>query len=318
MRIRVAVGIAALLALTCSAASRGAEETPLLAHSPTLSKTQVVFAYGGYLWSVPREGGDARQLTTGGHEGAPVFSPDGKWIAFTGQYDGNIDVFVIPAEGGEPKRLTWHPGADIADSWTPDGKKVLFHSNRESYADFDRLYTVPVEGGPAEVLPMWRGEAAWFSADGTSIAYVPNEIWQTSWKRYRGGQTTPIYVVRLSDLALERVPRENSNDQDPVWFGETVYFLSDRNGPVTLFAYDTKAKSVKQVVENRGLDFKSLSAGPDALVYEQFGTIYIFNPSTGKSSKVDMPRFLRPARGRCLKRAAKFSRCRRRKAMFAT
>ena len=288
MRVRMAVLICALLALTCAGVSRAAEETPLLAHSPTLSKTQVVFAYGGYLWTVPREGGDARQLTTGGHEGAPVFSPDGKWIAFTGQYDGNVDVFVMPADGGEPKRLTWHPGVDIATGWTPDGKKVLFHSNRDSYADFDRLYTVPVEGGPAEVLPMWRGEAAWYSPDGTRIAYVPNEIWQTSWKRYRGGQTTPIYVVRLSDLALEKVPRENSNDKDPVWFGDTVYFLSDRNGPVTLFAYDTKAKTVKQAIANQGLDFKSLFAGPDALVYEQFGGIYVFNPSNGKPTKVDI------------------------------
>jgi tricorn protease len=288
MRVRRALPLGALVVLTCSAASRGAEESRLLAHSPTLSKTQVVFAYGGYLWSVPREGGDARQLTTGGHEGAPVFSPDGKWIAFTGQYDGNIDVFVIPAEGGEPKRLTWHPGADIADGWTPDGKKVLFHSNRESYADFDRVYTVPVEGGPAEVLPMWRGEAAWFSPDGGSIAYVPNEIWQTSWKRYRGGQSTPIYIVRLSDLALEKVPREDSNDKHPVWFGDTVYFLSDRSGPVTLFAYERKTRTVKQVIDNKGLDFKSLSAGPDALVYEQFGGIYIFNPSSGKSTKVDV------------------------------
>jgi tricorn protease len=288
MRVRRALPLGALVVLTCSAASRGAEESRLLAHSPTLSKTQVVFAYGGYLWSVPREGGDARQLTTGGHEGAPVFSPDGKWIAFTGQYDGNIDVFVIPAEGGEPKRLTWHPGADIADGWTPDGKKVLFHSNRESYADFDRVYTVPVEGGPAEVLPMWRGEAAWFSPDGGSIAYVPNEIWQTSWKRYRGGQSTPIYIVRLSDLALEKVPREDSNDKHPVWFGDTVYFLSDRSGPVTLFAYERKTRTVKQVIDNKGLDFKSLSAGPDALVYEQFGGIYIFNPSSGKSAKVDV------------------------------
>src|SRR5437016_6096997 len=286
MRVRMAVLICALLALTCLGVTLAAEETPLLAHSPTLSKTQVVFAYGGYLWTVPREGGDARQLTTGGHEGAPVFSPDGKWIAFTGQYDGNVDVFVMPADGGEPRRLTWHPGVDIATGWTPDGKKVLFHSNRDSYADFDRLYTVPVEGGPAEVLPMWRGEAAWYSPDGTRIAYVPNEIWQTSWKRYRGGQTTPIYVVRLSDLALERVPRENSNDKDPVWFGDTVYFLSDRNGPVTLFAYDTKAKTVKQGIVNQGLDFKSLSAGPDALVYEQFGGIFLFDPASGKSKKV--------------------------------
>jgi len=284
----MAVLTLALLTLTCAGATRAAEETPLLAHSPTLSKTQVVFTYGGYLWSAPREGGDARQLTTGGHEGAPVVSPDGKWIAFTAMYDGNVDVFVMPADGGEPKRLTWHPGVDIATGWTPDSKKVLLHSNRDSYADFDRLYTVPVEGGPAEVLPMWRGEAAWFSPDGTRIAYVPNEIWQTSWKRYRGGQTTPIYIVRVGDLALEKVPRENSNDKNPVWFGDTVYFLSDRNGPVTLFAYDTKTKAVKQVLANQGLDFKSLSAGPDALVYEQFGGIYIFAPSNGKSTKLDI------------------------------
>jgi tricorn protease len=276
------------LLVSCAGLSRGADETPLLAHSPTLSKTQVVFAYGGYLWSVPREGGDARQLTTGGHEGLPIFSPDGNWIAFTGQYDGNIDVFVIPADGGEPKRLTWHPAADIAVAWTPDGKKVLFHSGREAYADFDRLYTVPVEGGPAEVLPMWRGEDAWFSPDGSRIAYVPNEVWQTSWKRYRGGQTTPIYIVRVSDLGLEKVPRENSNDKRPVWLGDTVYFLSDRSGPVSLFAYDTKTKTVKQLVENKGLDFKSLSAGPDALVYEQFGGIFLYSPASGKSTKVDI------------------------------
>src|SRR5437588_7328060 len=286
MRFRMAILIGLLA--TSAVTSRAAEEAPLLAHSPTVSKNHVVFAYGGYLWSVPHDGGDARQLTTGGHEGLPVFSPDGKWIAFSGQYDGNIDVFVMPAEGGEPRRLTWHPAADIAVGWTPDGKRVVFHSGREAYADFDRLYSVPVEGGPADVFPMWRSEDAWFSADGTRIAYVPNEVWQTSWKRYRGGQTTPIYIARLSDLALEKVPRENSNDKHPVWFGDSVYFLPDRTGPVTLFAYDTKTKTVKQVIENKGLDFKSLSAGPDALVYEQFGGIYTFNPSSGKSTKVDI------------------------------
>jgi tricorn protease len=286
MRFRITILIGALLAF--AAASDAAEDTPLLVHSPTLSSTQIAFAYGGYLWSVAREGGDARQLTTGGHEALPLFSPDGKWIAFTASYDGNADVFVMPADGGEPRRLTWHPAADVATGWTPDGKRVLFHSARDAYADFDRLYTVAAEGGPAEALPMWRGEAAWFSPDGTRIAYVPNEVWQTSWKRYRGGQTTPIYIVRLSDLALEKVPRENSNDAHPVWFKDMVYFLSDRNGPVTLFAYDTKTKVVKQVVENKGLDFKSLSAGPDALVYEQFGGIFLFDPVSDKSKKVNI------------------------------
>lgn len=284
-----------MFALLCMAGwtTAASEETPLLVQSPTMNKTEIVFVYGGYLWSVPREGGEARQLTTGGHESGPKFSPDGKWIAFTGQYDGNIDAYVMPADGGEPKRLTWHPAADVVEGWTPDGSRILFRSPREAYADFDRLYTVSSEGGVPEALPMWRGEAASYSPDAERIAYVPNLKWQVAWKRYHGGQATPIYLLRLSDLQLEKVPRakvelENSNDDDPAWVGDTVYFLSDRNGPVTIFAYDTKTKSVRQVLENSGLDLKSLSAGPGALVYEQFGGIYTLDLKTGKASKVDI------------------------------
>jgi tricorn protease len=286
MRFRCVTLLACVLAM--GGYSFAAEETPLLVQTPTLSRTEIVFAYGGYLWSVAREGGNARQLTTGGHEAGPEFSPDGKWIAFTGEYDGNVDSFVMPAEGGEPRRLTWHPGADVVVGWTRDSKRVLFRSARTAYADFDRLYTVAVEGGVPEVLPMWRGEDGWYSPDGTRFAYVPNLRWQESWKRYRGGQTTPVYIVTLSDLSLEKLPRENSNDFAPVWMGDTVYFLSDRNGVVTLFAYDTKTKSVKQAVENKGLDLKSLSAGPDALVYEQFGGIYVYDPQKGEAKKIDI------------------------------
>jgi tricorn protease len=284
MRVRLVL-ILSLLTIV-SAVIVAAEETPLLATWPTVNQTSITFSYGGYLWTVPRSGGDARQLTTGGHETMPIYSPDGKWIAFRGQYDGNGDVFVIPADGGEPRRLTWHPGQDTPVGWTPDGKKVLFTSARQAYADFERLYTVPIEGGVPESLPMWRGESASFSPDGSRIAYVPNIKWQESWKRYRGGQTTPIYIVRLRDLQLEKLPRENSNDDDPVWIGDTIYFLSDRNGPVTLFAYDTKTKAVKQVLENHGFDLKSLNGGPDVLVYEQFGGVYLFDPKSGKSTHV--------------------------------
>ena len=286
MRIRSTV--LAMLVLLLAGMGSAAEEKPLLAQQPTISKTEIVFVYGGYLWSVPREGGAARQLTTGGHESAPSFSPDGEWIAFSGNYDGNRDVYVMPAEGGTPTRLTWHPGEDDAVGWTPDGKRVLFASERERYADFVKFYTVPKEGGVPEALPMWRAFEGSYSPDGTQMAYVPNIQWQEAWKRYRGGQTTPIYIVRLSDLRLEQVPRDNSNDSYPVWFKDTVYFLSDRNGAVTLFAYDTKAKTVKQVIENKGLDFKSLSAGPDALVYEQFGGIYMYDPQSGKTERVNI------------------------------
>jgi tricorn protease len=286
MRLRTLI-LAAFLT-TFAQSALAAEDTILLVHSPTVNRSQVVFAYGGYLWSVPRAGGEARQLTTGGHEVLPVFSPDGNWIAFTGQYDGNVDAFVMPAEGGEPRRLTFHPGPDVAVGWTPNGKRVLFRSSREAYADFARLYTVPMEGGWPEVLPMWRGEGGSYSAEGGRLAYVPNLKWQTSWKRYRGGQTTPVYIVQLNDLKIEKVPRENSNDSNPVWFGDNVYFLSDRKGPVSLYSYDTKAKTVTQVIDNKGLDFKSISAGPDVLAYEQFGGIYLWDPKTAKSSRVNI------------------------------
>ena len=286
MRARFAILLGCMLLV--AGISLGADQKPPMPQQPTLSKTTIVFEYGGYLWSVSREGGDARQLTTGGHEGGPAFSPDGAQIAFTGQYDGNTDVYVMPAGGGAPKRLTWHPGQDFALGWTPDGKRILFGSDRDAYADFTRFYTVPAEGGVAEALPMWRAFDGHYSPDGTRIAYIPMFQWQQAWKRYRGGQTTPVYIVKLSDLSLERVPRDNDNAWSPVWFGDTVYFLSDRNGPYTLFAYDTKNKSVKQVIENKGLDFKNLSAGPDALVYEQFGGIFVFDPKTGTSKKVEI------------------------------
>jgi tricorn protease len=284
MRFRFSALISCLLLI--SGAAVAADDAPLLATSPTISRTEIVFGYGGYLWSVPRAGGEARQLTTGGHESNPYFSPDGKWIAFSGQYDGNEDVYVMAAGGGEPRRLTWHPANDGPAGWTPDSERVLFVSLRDAYADVTRMYTVPVEGGVPEALPMWRAFDGSYSPDGASFAYVPNLKWQEAWKRYRGGQTSPIYIVRLSDLHLDKLPRENSNDSNPVWVGDTVYFLSDRNGPVTIFAYDTKTKQVKQVVENRGLDLKSMAAGPDALVYEQFGGVYVVDAKSGKSERI--------------------------------
>jgi tricorn protease len=286
MRLRFVLWVAVLALFSGSAYA--AEDAPLLATEPTINATEIVFVYGGYLWSVPRDGGEARQLTTGGHESAPFFSPDGKEIAFAGEYDGNRDVYVIAAQGGEPKRLTWHPSQDVPVGWTRDGQRILFVSTRDAYADTTRLYTVPAEGGVVEALPMWRAREGSYSQDGSELAYVPNIQWQVAWKRYRGGQTTPVYIVRLRDLDLQKVPRENSNDSQPVWVGDTVYFLSDRNGPVTIFAYDTKTKQVKQVLENKGLDLKSLSAGPDALVYEQFGGIRVYDLKSGQARHVEI------------------------------
>jgi len=265
----------------------GAADEPLLLQKPTLSKTHIVFAYAGDLWQVPREGGDAVRLTSGtGNETDPAFSPDGTLIAFTGEYDGNVDVFVIPASGGMPKRLTWHPTADRVIGWTPDGKRIIFGSSRTAYSRFGEMFTVPVEGGVEEKLPLPSGYQASMSPDGQSIAYEPTGAAFSMWKHYRGGRTTRIWLASLSDSAVTSVPRANSNDFNPMWAGERVYFLSDRNGPVTLFYYDTKSKAVHETIPNQGLDLKSASLGPDAIVYEQFGGIFLYDLKSGKTKPV--------------------------------
>jgi tricorn protease len=261
----------------------------LLAQQPALSATHIVFVFAGDLWSVPRQGGAATRLTTGvGVESSPSFSPDGKWIALTGQYDGNTDVFVMPAQGGVPRRLTWHPDADIALGWTTDGKKVLFSSSRNSSTRSRELYLAGLDGGLEERLPLPMGWEASYSPDGDRIAYVPKSRAFFAWKRYRGGQTTPIWIAQLSNSHIEKVPRSNSNDFCPMWVGDKVYFLSDRSDRVSLFSYDTKTKRVAQAVANDGMDFKSASAGPGAIVLEQFGRIQLYDVKTGQLSPVNI------------------------------
>lgn len=271
-----------LTILTLSA--RASESSgPLLLRNPTLSATQVAFSYAGFIWTANLDGTQIRQLTRGGHESNPYFSPDGRSIAFAGQFDGQHAVYLLPSQGGTPTRLTYHP-ADIAPvGWTPDGHQVIFASGRDAFAPWPdenmRLFAVRKQGGAATPYPFQRASAGSLSPDQTRIAYVPNVAWQhfqDAWKRYRGGQTQPIWIARISDSSIETViPRENSNDFDPMWIGNTVYFLSDRAGPVTLFAYDLKTKAVRQVVENHGFDMKSASASRRAIVYEQFGSLHL-------------------------------------------
>jgi tricorn protease len=265
-----------------------AEPAPLLLRQPTVSKTEIVFTYAGDLWSVPRDGGEARRLTSAlGTNIDAHFSPDGSMIAFTGRYAGNADVYVMPADGGQPRRLTYHPAADEVVGWTPDGKSVLFRSTRHSYYRFNNaLYTVPVTGGPASELPLPIAEEGALSPDGTHVAYVPHGQWQPAWKHYRGGQTTPIWIADLKDSSVQKVPRENSNDFNPMWVGNTIYFLSDRNGSASLFAYDPGTRQVREAVKNDGFDFKSASAGPDAIVIEQFGALKLYDLNSGQVKTV--------------------------------
>ncbi|MGB9436097.1 MAG: PDZ domain-containing protein [Candidatus Acidiferrum sp.] len=264
-----------------------------LLRKPTVSKTQIAFSYGGDLWIVDRNGGEARRLTSDvGIEIDPVFSPDGTMIAFTGEYDGNEDVYVIPAAGGIPKRLTTHPGADQVVAWTRDGKRILFRSSRDSYSRFSQLYTVSLSGGLPEVIPLPMAFDGSYSPDSSQIAYVPFTNFVESWQRqrglkhYRGGTASPIWIAKLSDSSVEKVPRTNSNDSTPMWIGNKVYFLSDRDGPVSLYVYDPGTKKVTLALQSNGVDIKSASAGPDAIAYEQFGSIHLFDPATGKQNSI--------------------------------
>ncbi len=262
-------------------------DTPILAQQPTLGPAQIVFVYAGDLWTVARAGGAAHRLTSGeGLESNPYFSPDGKWIAFTGQYDGNTDVFVIPAEGGVPRRLTWHPSADTAVGWTPDSKRVLFTSGRNAFSRYSELYTVALDGGLEQRLPLPMGYEAAYSPDGQRLAYVPLARAFQAWKRYRGGRATPIWIADLKDSRIEKVPRDGSNDFCPSWVGDNVYFLSDRAGRTALFSYDLKAKTVTQAAAPQDMEFKSASAGPGAIVIEEFGRLLLYNLKSAKLTTV--------------------------------
>ena len=261
----------------------------LLLQKPTVSQKQIVFTFGGDLWIVAREGGVASRLTTGtGIETDPVFSPDGTMVAFTGQYDGNTDVYVVPASGGVPRRLTYHPDPDFVVGWTPDGKQILFGSSRSSTNPVPRLFTIPVDGVFPTALPLPMGVDGSYSPDGSRLAYVPTIQWQAAWKRYRGGQTSPIWIANLADSSVDKIPRDNSNDSRPMWVGDKIYFLSDRNGPVSLYSYDTSSKKVSEVVRNSGLDIKHASAGPGAIVYEQFGSLHLFDLASGKAQTLNI------------------------------
>ena len=270
-----------------------AQDQPLLANNPTLSRTHIAFVYAGDLWTVPRSGGDAVRLTTGiGTETRPFFSPDGTTLAFSAEYDGNLDVYTVPVTGGVPRRLTHHPGTDIVTGWTPDGKRIMFSSSRISEnARYSRLFSIAADGVFPEPLPLPMADEGAMSPDGARIAYVPIPRAFNIWKRYRGGQATPVWIAKLADSTIERVPRADSNDFNPMWLAAEpgrVFFLSDRDGPVTLYAYDTAAKKVARVMDNSGLDIKSASAGPDAIVYEQFGGLYLYDLKGGRGRKVDV------------------------------
>jgi tricorn protease len=263
-------------------------------------KDKIVFSYASDLWLVASGGGVARRITTDpGLELFPKFSPDGKWIAFTGQYDGNFNVYVMPSEGGEPKQLTFEPDAMAAPermgpnneviNWMPDSKRVLFLSRRDTYNEwFGRLFTVNVEGGLPVRLPIDKGGLTSFSPDGSRIAY--NRIFRNfrTWKRYTGGMHQQIAIYDFKNNSYERITDDPYIDTYPMWHEDSIYFGSDR-GPerrINLYSYSLKTKQTKQLTNFKDFDVDWPSLGPDAIVFTNGGYLYTFDLKSQKARKL--------------------------------
>jgi tricorn protease len=262
-----------------------------LLRTPAVSATHIAFAYANNIWTVPRAGGGAQRITSfPGQTLNPHFSPDGKWIAFSGEYAGNIDAYVVATDGGEPRRLTWHPGGDLVQGWTPDGKSILFTSARATWAPSGapRFWTVPVVGGVETPMALPRGFQGKISADGGRIAYRMNNSWDEERRNYRGGQNRPIWIVDLKSFDLVSPPWTDSKDVDPVWIGDAVYFISDRDGVANIWEYQSSSKKLTQITRFKDFDVKALNSGAGALVFEQAGYVHELDPGNGKSRIVSI------------------------------
>ncbi len=287
----VACRVIAFAAMVLGASSFVQAQGTRLLRMPAVSSTQIAFAYAQNIWVVPRAGGTARRVTSfQGQTMNPQFSPDGKWIAFSGEYAGNLDVYVVAADGGEPKRLTWHSGGDIVQGWTADGKSIMFASGRATWAPGGtlRFWTVPAEGGVEEPMALPRGFQGKISPDGAHIAYRMNTSWDDERRNYRGGQNRPIWIVDLKTYDLVSPPWTDSKDIDPVWVGETVYFISDRDGVQNIWSFEPRSKRLAQLTKFTDFDVKTLGSGAGAVVFEQAGYIHELDPRSGRTTRLNI------------------------------
>ncbi len=261
-----------------------------LLHQPATSGTHVAFIYADDLWVGRLDGRDLRRLTTDyGVESSPAFSPDGALIAFTAQYDGNRDVYTVPVDGGVPKRLTWHPGADEVQGFTPDGRRVLFTSPRSVFTTrYTQLFTVALDGGMPDLLPIPNAASGTYSPDARRIAYNPISPRFEQWKQYRGGTVSRIWLYDTSSHAIEKIPQPASraNDVDAMWIGDVVYFRSDRDGEFNLYSYESGSQRVQRLTNHQDFPILNAAAGGGQIVYEQAGYLHHFDPSTKTSRKL--------------------------------
>lgn len=252
-------------------------QSPLPIGSVGVSKMQIAFSYAGEIWLVPRQGGEAKRLVNQpGRKTRPVFSHDGSVIAFSLENGGDTQTFVVPATGGTATQLTWHPKDTIPLAWSPDGKQILLRSWRDS-DNFTRLYTIPAQGGFETPLPIPVGYGGSFSPDGKRLAYMPSRMATTTWRNYRGGQTSPLWIATLANSQVEMLPSDGSNNRNPMWVGDKLYFVSDRTFTANLFSFDVKTKKIEQLTKFEKYDIGASAACEDAIVFVQDGRLHLFN-----------------------------------------
>ena len=285
--LRLSLLVAA--AVLASAVNSWAQIDARMLRYPDVSATQITFVYAGDIWVVPKAGGLASRLSSPpGEESYPRFSPDGSRIAYSANYDGNTDVYVVATMGGEPTRLTYHPMPDRVIDWRPDGR-VLFASSRESGRQrYNQFYLVGVTGGLPEKLAVPYGELASYAPDGQRLAYVDKSQANRTWKRYRGGWAADIWLFDLRTLDARKIAADQANDEFPMWSGQTIYFLSDR-GPgqrFNIWAFDTASGSIRQVTDFRDADVSHPALGPTDIVFQAGGQLHLLNLSTQKVSPV--------------------------------
>jgi len=256
-----------------------------LMQQPALSDTHVAFIYAEDLWTANKDGSNPIRLTIDeGIESNPIFSPDGSMIAFNAQYDGNSDVFIVPVNGGIPKRLTWHPYNDFVRDFSADGKTILFASQRNSFTNrYMQLFTISIYGGTTTQLDIPNAFWASYSDDNSHIAYTPIPDRFNQWKHYRGGTATRIWLYNTKSHKVEEIqkPAGGSNDSQPKWMGEDVYFKSDRDGEFNLYSYNTNTKAIDKLTDYKDFPVINIAANNGFVIYEQAGTLHIYNAKTG-------------------------------------